>query len=194
MKDPASAKFDPSTPSGKAMLKFMEVQSDPWLHFLSFGVVVSNATPLFPNFLVLATIAIMSVHVLTFTVAYRLPLPIVAAQAVALNRKLEQQVLPRIPFLEVAIGLGLIADVFTPHRSLVATVMYFWVFQRMRLASIPGYGGAVLASPTRLMWSKVDAFLSPFFLKLPLVGPLYTKITALAAKSFAEPQGVAGRQ
>ena len=194
MKDPAAAKVDPSTDSGKAMLKFMEVQSDPWLHFLSFAVVISNATPLIPNSFIVATIAIMSIHVLTFAVAYRLSLPVITAYAVALNRQLELLILPRIPFLEVAIGLGLIADIFTPYRSLVATVMYFWVFQRMRLAPIPGFRGAPLPSPTRHMWSKLDAFLAPFFVRLPLVGPLYTKLTALAAKSFADPQGVAGRQ
>ncbi len=160
-----------------------------------FAIILSNSTPLFASFFILASIAIMSTHVLFFTVTKHTPF------AAAWLQKVEHVVEHRIPFLEVAISFGLIADLFTPYRSLLATAMYFWVFLRQRVTPIPMHvfqptifrQPNFAASHTRKAWSKVDETIAPFFHKLPVLKILYTRIVQMAAK-FADPPGVAGRQ
>ena len=135
-----------------------------------FAVIVSNSTPLFSSFFILATIAIMSTHVLLFALSKFTPL------AATLLKKVQDIVDSQIPFLEVAISFGLIADLFTPYRSLLATVMYFWVFMRQRLGPIPMhvFQPAIYRQPhfapsaTRNVWSKVDQIVAPFFNNIPV--------------------------
>jgi hypothetical protein len=148
-----------------------------------FAITLSNATPLIPLFFILATVAIMSSHVLLFAVRERAPF------AADWYKWIDRVVTNKIPYLEVAISLGLIADLFTPHRSLFATFMYFWVFQRQRLVRKSSYD----KNDTREVWLKLHENLAPFMLKLPLLNKLYPKLAQMAAK-FANPEGVAFKQ
>jgi hypothetical protein len=174
----------------------MQFHQETWLHYVMFAVIVSNSTPLFSSVFILATIAIMSTHVLLFALSKFTPL------AAALFQKVQVMVDRQIPFLEVAISFGLIADLFTPYRSLLATVMYFWVFMRQRLVPVPlhVFQPAIYREPrfapsaTRNAWSKVDQIVAPFFNKIPVFKMLYPKFVQLAANAFAEPKGVSGRQ
>jgi hypothetical protein len=171
------------------------MQHETWLHYVMFAIILSNATPLFSSFFILASIAIMSTHVVLFTLTKRTPF------AAAWLQKVEYVVEHQIPFLEVAISFGLIADLFTPYRSLLATAMYFWVFLRQRVTPIPMHvfqpalfrQPKFAASHTRKAWLKVDEMMAPLFHKLPVLKLLYPRIVELASK-FADPQGVAGRQ
>jgi hypothetical protein len=171
------------------------MQHDTWLHYVMFAIILSNATPMFSWIFIVTTVAIMSTHVLLFAVAKR------TSSVNVWLEKVEQLVEKKVPFLEVAISVGLIADICTPSRSLFATVMYFWVFQRQRLTPIPMHAisprvynkPCFAPTSTRQAWSKVDDKVAPFFKSLPLLKAVYPKVVELASK-FADPQGVAGRQ
>jgi hypothetical protein len=158
-----------------------KVLSHTWLHYLMFALVLSNATPLIPLLFITATVVIISTDVLLFAVRERAPI------VSAWHEKILSMNKTFIPWLEVIIGVGLIADIFTPNRSLLATFMYFSVFQRHRLAF----------KKTRQeilpVWSKLDAKVSPFFSNVPLLNKLYPKLREMA-KKFANPEGVASNQ
>jgi hypothetical protein len=186
---------EPPKEFDSSVAKLVQMQHETWLHYVMFAIILSNSTPLFSSFFILISIAIMCTHVLLFALMKRTPF------AAAWFQKLDHMVEHQIPFLEVAISLGLIVDLFTPYRSLLATVMYFWVFLRQRVTPIPMHvfqptifrQPKFAASHTRKAWSKVDEMIAPQINKLPIVKALYPKIVQLAAK-FADPQGVAGRQ
>lgn len=161
--------------------KLKQILEEIWLHYFMFAIILSNATPLIPLIFIIATVAIISTHVLLFAIRER------ATFAANLLKKIEPLVANKIPYLEVATSLGLIADLFTPYRSLFATFMYFWVFQRQRLVS------KSQGCDTRQAWLKVHEKVAPVFDKLPLFRALYPKLVQLAAK-FANPQGVAFKQ
>jgi len=175
--------------------QMVKMQHETWLHYIMFAIILSNATPMFSGIFIVATVAIMSTHVLLFAVAKR------SSSINVWLQKVEQLVEKQVPYLEVAISLGLIADICTPYRSLFATVMYFWVFQRQRLTPIPMHVFSprlynkpqFVPSGTRQAWSKLDDKVAPFFKSLPLLKGIYPKVVELASK-FADPQGVAGRQ
>lgn len=185
----------PPTEFCPVVAQMVKMQHETWLHYIMFAIILSNATPMFSGIFIVATVAIMSTHVLLFAVAKRY------SSIDVWLKKIQQLVEKQVPYLEVAISLGLIADICTPYRSLFATVMYFWVFQRQRLTPIPMhvfsprlYNKPCFApSGTRQAWSKLDDMVAPFFKSLPLLNGVYPKIVTLASK-FADPQGVAGRQ
>jgi hypothetical protein len=164
-----------------SVAKLKQISEEIWLHYFMFAIILSNATPLIPLIFIIATVAIISTHVLLFAIRER------ATFAANLLKKIEPLVANKIPYLEVATSLGLIADLFTPYRSLFATFMYFWVFQRQRLVS------KSQGCDTRQAWLKVHEKVAPVFDKLPLFRALYPKLVQLAAK-FANPQGVAFKQ
>jgi hypothetical protein len=179
--------------------QMVKMQHDTWLHYFMFAIILSNATPMFSWIFIVITVAIMSTHVLLFAVASSQ-----RERTSSVNvwlEKVEKLVEKNVPFLEVAISVGLIADICTPSRSLFATVMFFWVFQRQRLTPIPMhvFSPRVYNKPcfaptsTRQAWSKVDDKVAPFIKSLPILKAVYPKLVELASK-FAEPQGVAGRQ